>query len=188
MIRRWTPDEEALLSQLLKLGNNSTAIAARLKRTLRAVERKANELRGRAACSRSRGAEDVARKPLHRPWTVEDSAMLEKLLHEGKSHTEIAREMKRVRSVVENHALRRAELEMSELTFADYLAGRRSTYTQEWHLLQELRRDAAFRDARSSDDIERYLNNRDAALGIRSCARAAWTAYATALRKARRQP
>ena len=30
-------------------------------------------------------AERIARKPLHRPWTVEESAMLAKLLREGKS-------------------------------------------------------------------------------------------------------
>ena len=95
--------------------------------------------------------------------------------------------MKRARSVVQKRALRLAQPERPggagsgdsrrELTFADYLAGRRSTYTQEWSFLQELRRGAAFREARSLDDIERYLNDRDAALGIRSCARAAWTAY-----------
>src|SRR3954467_10031921 len=29
----------------------------------------------------------------------------------------------------------------SRFTFADYLTGRRSSYTQEWELLQELKRD-----------------------------------------------
>ena len=72
--------------------------------------------------------------------------MLAKLLRAGKSPAEIARHMKRSRSVVNRHALRLAQPEMSRHTFADYLAGRRSTYTQEWHLLQELQRDAAFRE------------------------------------------
>ena len=178
--RRWTPEEEALLAQFLGQGKSLTAIAARLKRTLRAVERKANELRARAACSRSRG---VAHKPLHRAWTVEDSAMLAKLLHEGKSHAEIAREMKRARSVVQNHASRLSQPEISRRTFAEYLAGRRATYTQEWHLLQELQRDPAFRDANSWDDIERHLDARRASPIIRSVARSTWMLYQRAKRE-----
>ena len=74
---------------------------------------------------------------------------------------------------------------MSKFTFADYLARRRSTYTQEWEHLQDLKRDAAFRGAGSWESIESYLNDRDASLGLRSVARAAWTSYLQAKRKMR---
>ena len=47
--RRWTPEEEELLAQLLDQSKSSTAIAARLNRTLGSVERKAYELRARSA-------------------------------------------------------------------------------------------------------------------------------------------
>jgi hypothetical protein len=74
---------------------------------------------------------------------------------------------------------------MSPLSFADYLDQRRSNYTQEWQVLQELKRDAAFREARSWPAIEAYLNARDAPLGVRQCARAAWVHYQQAKRRAR---
>ena len=47
--RRWTPEEEALLGQMIEQGKSSTAIAARLKRSIGSVERKAYELRARSA-------------------------------------------------------------------------------------------------------------------------------------------
>ena len=72
---------------------------------------------------------------------------------------------------------------MSDLTFANYLEQRRSTYTQEWELLQELKQHPAFRSAVSSEDIETYLNDRNAPWGVREAARAAWTGYQAAKRK-----
>src|SRR5215210_8749604 len=51
----------------------------------------------------------MARKPLNRPWTFEDNALLVKLLGDGVSHDHIARRMKRSRSTVENYASRLAE-------------------------------------------------------------------------------
>ena len=45
---RWTPDEEALLAQLLEERKDWPAIAARLKRSMAAVQRHA-ELRARTA-------------------------------------------------------------------------------------------------------------------------------------------
>jgi hypothetical protein len=74
---------------------------------------------------------------------------------------------------------------MSQLSFAEYLEQRRSNYTQEWQALQELKSDAAFREARSWPAIETYLNARDAPLGVRQCARAAWVHYQQAKRRAR---
>ena len=72
---------------------------------------------------------------------------------------------------------------MSDLTFANYLEQRRSTYTQEWELLQALKQQSAFRSAISSEDIETYLNERGAPLGVRQAAWAAWTSYKAAKRK-----
>jgi len=43
--RRWTPDEETLLLQLLAKGEKSADIAAALKRTSASVDRKASQLR-----------------------------------------------------------------------------------------------------------------------------------------------
>jgi predicted transcriptional regulator len=111
--------------------------------------------------------------------------MLAELLRGGKSQAEVARQMKRSRSVVNRHALRLAQSEMSKHTFADYLAGRRSTYTQEWHLLQELQRDAAFREANSWEEIERYLDVRRASPSLRSVARSTWMLYQRAKRERR---
>ena len=72
---------------------------------------------------------------------------------------------------------------MSDLTLANYLEQRRSTYTQEWELLQALKQQSAFRSAISSEDIETYLNERGAPLGVRTAAWAAWTGYKVAKRK-----
>jgi len=47
--RRWTPEDDALLVQLLKEGEGWAVIAARLKRTMAAVERRASFLRAQAA-------------------------------------------------------------------------------------------------------------------------------------------
>jgi len=47
--RRWTPDEEALLAQLLKEGKDLNAIALRMKRTIASVQRRACDLRARSA-------------------------------------------------------------------------------------------------------------------------------------------
>jgi hypothetical protein len=47
--RRWTPDEDALLVQLLEEGEGWPVIAAQLKRTMAAVERRAGFLRARSA-------------------------------------------------------------------------------------------------------------------------------------------
>ena len=74
---------------------------------------------------------------------------------------------------------------MNDLTFANYLEQRRSTYTQEWQQLQELRKDPAFLQAASQEDIENFLNARNAPLGVRQIARAAWLDYLRARRKAR---
>ena len=46
---RWTPDEEALLAQLLEERKDWPAVAARLKRSIAAVQRHATELRARSA-------------------------------------------------------------------------------------------------------------------------------------------
>jgi len=119
--RRWTPEDDALLAELLAEGKDLAAISVRLKRTIASVQRRVGDLRART----------------------------------------------------------------SDFTFADYLARRRSTYTQEWDRLQGLQRDAAFREAKSLADIERYLNGRDASLGLRDVARSAWTAYQQAKRKLR---
>ena len=72
---------------------------------------------------------------------------------------------------------------MSHLSFAEYLERRRPSYTQESLLLERLKQHSAFRSAGSSEDIERYLNARDAPLGVREAARAAWTSYQAAKRK-----
>ena len=74
---------------------------------------------------------------------------------------------------------------MRRLTFANYLDKRRSNYTQEWSVLEKLKKDAAFRAARSLEDIDRFLSGRDASLGLRNVARSAWTSYQQAMRKRR---
>ena len=48
-LRRWTPDEEALLERLLQEGKSGPAIAAQLKRTMAAAEHRASLLRARSA-------------------------------------------------------------------------------------------------------------------------------------------
>ena len=47
--RHWTPEDDALLVQLLEEGAAWPVIAARLKRTMAAVERRASFLRARSA-------------------------------------------------------------------------------------------------------------------------------------------
>jgi hypothetical protein len=71
---------------------------------------------------------------------------------------------------------------MNELTFADYLDKRRATYTEEWTLLQEIKGDPAFRSASSLNDVERFLNARNARFGVRQCARSAWAGFQSAKR------
>ena len=46
---RWTPDEEALLAQLLEERKDWPTVAARLKRSITAVQRHSTELRARSA-------------------------------------------------------------------------------------------------------------------------------------------
>ena len=47
--RPWTPDEEALLEQLLQGGKDLRVIAVRLKRSIAAVQHHAGRLRARSA-------------------------------------------------------------------------------------------------------------------------------------------
>jgi len=49
MLRDWTPDEEALLAQLLQQGKDLRVIAMRLKRSIAAVQHHAGRLRARSA-------------------------------------------------------------------------------------------------------------------------------------------
>ena len=51
---RWTPDEEALLAQLLQEGKDWPSIAARLKRSIAAVQHHAGLLRARSAFRNSK--------------------------------------------------------------------------------------------------------------------------------------
>ena len=74
---------------------------------------------------------------------------------------------------------------MNGLTFADYLDKRPSAYTREWRLLQHLRKDLAFRQAASAQDVAHYLNHYEVPFGIRRIALAAWQGYAREMRKAR---
>ena len=53
----------------------------------------------------------MPRKSLKRPWTPEDTALLAKLLREGKSNNEIARKMSRSRAAVGQHVRRLTESE-----------------------------------------------------------------------------
>ena len=46
---RWTPDEEALLEQLLQEGKDLRLIAMRMKRSIAAVQHHAGRLRARSA-------------------------------------------------------------------------------------------------------------------------------------------
>ena len=122
-----------------------------------------------------------------RRWTSEDDALLAQLLEQGEDPNAIAGQLKRTIASVQRR-VSDLRARTSAFTFADYLARRRSTYTQEWDRLQELQRDAAFREAKSLEDIERYLTGRDASLGLRDVARSAWTAYQQAKRKLRAAP
>ena len=72
---------------------------------------------------------------------------------------------------------------MRHLSFAEYLERRRPSYTQELLLLEQLKQHSAFRSAVSSEDIETYLNDQNAPLGVREAARAAWAGYQAAKRK-----
>ena len=72
---------------------------------------------------------------------------------------------------------------MSHLSFAEYLERRRPSYTQESLVLEKLKQHSAFRSAGSSEDIETYLNDQGAPLGVRDAAWAAWTGYQAAKRK-----
>ena len=49
IVRHWTPDEEALLEQLLQEGKDLRVIAMRLKRSIAAVQHCAGRLRARSA-------------------------------------------------------------------------------------------------------------------------------------------
>jgi len=49
IVRRWTPEEYALLVQLLEEGKGWPIIAAQLKRTMTAVQHRVRFLRARAA-------------------------------------------------------------------------------------------------------------------------------------------
>jgi len=53
----------------------------------------------------------MARKPLRRAWTPEDTALLANLLREGKGYGQIARKMNRSRAVIRVYANRLAQPE-----------------------------------------------------------------------------
>jgi len=53
----------------------------------------------------------MARKPLRRAWTPEDTALLANLLREGKGYGQIARKMNRSRKVLRFYANRLAQPE-----------------------------------------------------------------------------
>jgi hypothetical protein len=53
----------------------------------------------------------MARRPLSRAWTPEDTASLAKLLQEGKDYDKIARKMKRSTETVRIYAKRLPQLE-----------------------------------------------------------------------------
>jgi hypothetical protein len=46
----------------------------------------------------------MARRPLTRPWTAEDTDFLMNLLRTGKKYEQIARQMKRSSAAVRHHA------------------------------------------------------------------------------------
>ena len=48
-IRRWTPDEEMVLAQMLRAGKSSRAIAVRLKRSIASVQNHADQLNAQPA-------------------------------------------------------------------------------------------------------------------------------------------
>ena len=49
IVRRWTPEEDAVLLQLLEEGKTWPVIAAQIKRTMAACERRASFLRASSA-------------------------------------------------------------------------------------------------------------------------------------------
>jgi Myb-like DNA-binding domain len=49
IVRRWTPEEDAVLLQLLEEGKTWPVIAAQLRRTMAACEKRAGFLRARTA-------------------------------------------------------------------------------------------------------------------------------------------
>src|SRR5690242_2131509 len=120
-----------------------------------------------------------------RPWTAEDEELLAGLLAEGKDLRAIAAQMSRTVAAVQRRAThwRGSSNGTGKLTFGDYLDGRRSTYTQEWEQLQQLKADPVFRKARSWEDIESHLISRNAPLGVRNVARTVWINYRQARSK-----
>ena len=46
----------------------------------------------------------MARRPLSRPWTAEETALVANLFRAGKSYDQIARQLKRSSSAVRRHA------------------------------------------------------------------------------------
>ena len=111
--RRWTPEDDALLVQLLEEGEAWPVIAARLKRTMAALKlAPVSCARGPRSGPSSRSPSAIMpRRPLIHRWTPEDTALLAKLLREGKTYVQIAREMKCSPSAVRNHASRLAKSE-----------------------------------------------------------------------------
>ena len=77
---------------------------------------------------------------------------------------------------------------MSGLTFADHLDTMRLAYTREWRLLQNLRKDLAFRQAASSRELQNYLNDNEVPFGLRRIALAAWQSYTRERRKRLLEP
>ena len=60
---RWTPDEEALLEQLLQEGKDWRLIALRLKRSIAAVQHHAGRLRARSALRDLRAQQQPKSEP-----------------------------------------------------------------------------------------------------------------------------
>ena len=122
-----------------------------------------------------------------RVWAPEEETLLVQLLSEGKDLSAIAAHLNRTIASVQRRASDlRAQSQptrTTKFTFADYLVQRRSTYTQERELLQQLKQDTAFREARSWEYLDRYLNERAASHGLRDAARSAWIMYQQAKRK-----
>ena len=88
--RRWTPEDDALLVQLLEEGEAWPVIAARLKRTMAAVQHRA-----RVPHRSDEALSAMPRRPISRRWTPADDELLVKLLREDKSFVIVARRMKR---------------------------------------------------------------------------------------------
>ena len=92
--RRWTPEDDALLVQLLEEGEAWPVIAARLKRTMAAVQHRAAS-RLRVPHRSDEALSAMPRRPISRRWTPADDELLVKLLREDKSFVIVARRMKR---------------------------------------------------------------------------------------------